>query len=73
MEGTRKILRVPQVAQMLGCTKWCIYQKVKRRQLTAHQEVPRSPLYFFEDEVIAYVEGMRKRPADEINRIANNF
>lgn len=72
-KNTRRILTAMEVAQLLRMSKWSIYNKVRSREIPAHQQKPHGRLFFFEDEVQAFVEGCRIRPMDEINQIANNI
>ena len=73
MEKNREILTVQEVAAMLKMSKWSIYQKVSGRELPVHQQYRHGRLFFFKDEIQAFLEGIRIRPTDEVNRIANNY
>ena len=73
MEKNREILTVQEVAAMLKMSKWSIYLKVHNRELPAHQMNKHSRLFFFKDEIQSFIEELRIRPKDEVNRIANNY
>lgn len=73
MSNARRILTADEAAAMLKMSRWSIYQMVRRREIPAHQKMKRAKLYFFEDELQAFVEGLRITPQDDINRIANNI
>ena len=73
MEMTREILNVAEVAAMLKMSKWSIYNKVRNRELPAHQQMFRGRRFFFRDEIQQYVENLRIRPMTELNKLANRI
>ena len=73
MERTREILNVAEVAAMLKMSKWSIYNKVRNRELPAHQQMFRGRLFFFRDEIQQYEENLRIRPMTELNKLANRI
>lgn len=68
MEG--KILNAGEAASLLKISRWSLYQKVRRREIPAYQEMKRGHLYFIEDELVDYVKGMRLHTVDELRQKA---
>ena len=74
MEKTeREILRADEAASLLKISRWSLYQKVRRREIPAYQQMQRGRLFFFKDELINYIEGMRLRTVKELEAAAKTF
>lgn len=74
MEKTeREILRADEAASLLKISRWSLYQKVRRREIPAYQQMQRGHLFFFKDELINYIEGMRLHTVKELEAAAKTF
>jgi prophage regulatory protein len=60
----RKILRLPQVLDITGLSKWTIYDRVKRGTFPRQVKLGKWAVGWYEDEVAEYQAGLR-RAGDE--------
>src|SRR5690554_5849831 len=69
---TKRIpIGIEEVCQIIGKAKPTVYALVRKRMIPCYKNGKK--LYFFEDELLAWIENGRKKTVEEIARDATDF